>query len=95
MQCIERNEQKRCLAERLGIDPLDDVDDAANREIAIAAMQWTPIGGKLVSRNTAKIARMIMAEARRLDIEPAKVHFSSLGISEEEKMEFIQEVDGL
>lgn len=92
MQCIERNEQKRCLAERLGIDPLDD---AANREIAIAAMQWTPIGGKLVSRKTAKIARMIMAEARRLNIEPAKIRFSSLGISEEEKMKFIQEVDGL
>ncbi len=75
INAVHRNaEQKKMLLEQLGIE--DEIVEEANIEIAQAATS------KGVSRKTAKIARMIMAEARRLNIEPAKIRFSSLGISD-------------
>jgi len=78
-------DEKRLLFEQLGIE--DELTEQANIEIANAAT------GKGVSRRTAKIARAIMSYARVHDVEPGKVCYPQIGVSQAEWEEFVRELE--
>ncbi len=78
-------DEKKMLLKRLGIE--DELTEQANIEIAQAAT------GKGVSRRTAKIARAIMSYARVHNVEPGKVGYSQIGVSQTEWEQFVRDLE--